>query len=335
MWEMGAYGIYSNSTNETTSQTDFDVNANYLSMGLYLKNWWAFSVGMLPFSYVNYEINSSDMIGGELISYDKHYTGTGGLNRVNFGNSFRIFKGLAVGFNASYIFGHIKQTETAMATDSFSGYEFTNNCFAYGSYFDYGLQYSIDTDDWRTTIGFIYGAGKTLDTKDDLEFVYNGAVSTFEDEDQSTVEVPQKFGVGFSVKKGDNFKAGFDYKLNEWSNIDFTNGNLNANNSNRYSVGVEYSAVQKSEKRQSWLKKLRYRLGATYKNSYLEIDKTPINTMGVNLGLGIPFNRANMLNVSIEYGEEGTLDKSLIKNRYVGMYLSFSLYQFWAKRRGY
>ena len=329
--EMGAYGIYTKSENSDTYQSDFDINASYLSAGLYFTTWWAFSFGIIPYSYVNYEINSNDVIEGKLISYEKHYKGTGGLNRVNFGNSFKIFKGFAFGFNASYIFGFITQTESGIANDNFTGYELINKRHANSFYMDYGVQYSINKNDWLHTIGFIYGAGKKLNTIDDFEFTYNDVISSLEQEEQLDIEVPQKFGVGVSVKKGEKFRAGFDYELNKWSNISFSNHNLDTNNSNRFSIGVEYSPSQK--KTDSWLKSLFYRFGANYKNSYLEIDDTSINSMGVSFGIGIPYNKANTFNLSIEYGEEGTLDNGLIKNQYFGIYCNFSLYQFWAKKK--
>ena len=45
-------------------------------------------------------MNSNDEIEGEFTSFEKNFKGTGGLSRVYLGNSFKIYKGLAVGFNA-------------------------------------------------------------------------------------------------------------------------------------------------------------------------------------------------------------------------------------------
>ena len=141
--ELGAYGIYNRSNNENSSQADGDINFSYVSASLYLKNWWALSFGIVPFSSVDYEINSSDEIGGELTSYEKNFTGTGGLSRVYLGNSFKIYKGFALGFNASYIFGPITLTETVASSENFSGYELKNQRTAYSFYTCYGLKCNI------------------------------------------------------------------------------------------------------------------------------------------------------------------------------------------------
>ena len=81
---------------------------------------------------------------------------------------------------------------------------------------------------------------------------------------------------------------------------------------------------------ENWYEKLFYRFGANYKNSYVEIDNVQINSFGFNVGLGIPINGINMLNLALEYGKEGTTEHGLIENNYWGLYMNFSLYELWA-----
>ena len=327
--ELGAYGIYSKSENANTSQADGDIKFSYFSAGYYCTVWWALSFGIVPFSSVDYVVNSNDEVGGELTSFEKKFTGTGGLNRIYVGNSFNIFEGLSVGFNASYIFGHITQTETASSSGSFSGYELKNERSAQSLYLDYGIQYSVTNNHWLYTIGVTYGASKKLNTTDDLEFIYNGETNPLEQDEQLNIKIPQKLGFGISVKKGNNFRAGSDYELGKWSTINFSYPNLDTKNSNRFSVGIEYSSGE-NKRDESWFKSLFYRFGANYKNSYLQIDNTPINSKGISFGIGIPFDKISILNLSVEYGEEGTLNKGLIKNSYWMFYLNISLYEFWS-----
>lgn len=235
---------------------------------------------------------------------------------------------MAVGFNASHIFGPITQTETAASNDNFTGYELKNERTASSFYLDYGLQYSLRNEDWLYTIGLIYGASKKLNLTDALEFTYEGITSSLEEDEQLDLKIPQKLGLGISVKQNDNFRIGFDYEWKNWSITDFTNPNLNTRNSNRFALGVEYSPGQGGGRP----KRFFYRLGANYKNSYLEIDNTPINSMGINFGVGIPYSETSIVNISMEYGEEGTLHKGLVKSSYWLFYLNFSLHQIWSNR---
>lgn len=327
--EFGVFGIYSGARNKNISQYARDINVSYMSASFYLTNMWAFCFGVAPFSSIDYEINSTDEIGGELTLFDKRFTGSGGLSRAFMGHSFQIYKGLSVGFNTSYIFGPITQTEIALSNNSFSGYELENRRFVHGLYLDYGLQYSIGFRDWRYTVGLVYGPEKKLHSIDDLEFTYNGTTTALTQDDDLNISIPKKYGAGFSIQKNNNLRAGFDYEWKKWSYLKFLNPNLDAKNSKRFSFGLEYSP----QKRGSIFNRAFYRFGANYKNSYIEIDNTQINSVGLSLGIGIPqYYKLNNFNFSVEYGEEGTMNNGLIKNNYFMLYSSFSLHEFWARR---
>lgn len=329
--ELGVYGIYNQAHNSEATRTSGNINFNYLSASFYLTKKWAFSFGLVPFSHVDYQISSEDEIEGETTEYEKQYTGSGGLNRIYFGNAFRLIKGLHFGVNGSYIFGTINQTETALANNQFIGYHILNERRANSFYFDYGLQYLINKKDWQYTIGLIYGGEHKLNTTDSLKFVYNDATTALDQENVLDIYVPQKFGIGLSAKKGRNIKLGIDYELRKWSSIKFSNYNLNTTNSHRISVGFEYAPQIK--RKETIFENLIYRIGANYKNSYLDIKQTPVNAIGCNVGIGIPINTVHTLNFSVEYGQEGTTNNDLIKNKYWGFYMSFSLYEFWNKNQ--
>jgi len=324
--EFGIYGIYNRSDNGSISQSDGDININYFSTNLYINNNCALSLGIVPYSSIDYEVRSDNEVGGDLTSYEKIFKGTGGLSRGYLGSSYKICKGLVAGINASYILGPITQTETAVSNDNFTGYELKNERIAHSIYLDYGLQYSINQREWQYTFGLIFGPGKTLNTIDNLEFTYNDTYTDLEQEDQTDLKIPQNIGLGIAIKEGSIFRAGFDYEWKKWSNINFSNPNFDTKNSHRFSIGMEYSPTH----RDRWFRNFAYRLGANYKNSYLEINNTPINSTAINCGLGIPLTKEGMLNLSLEYGEEGTLNNGLIKSNYWMLCMNISLFEFWA-----
>ncbi|MGD8780526.1 MAG: hypothetical protein PVH88_16355 [Ignavibacteria bacterium] len=328
--EAGVYGVNNKSKDRKDSQTTKDINFSYFSTSFYFAKWWTFSLGIVPLSSIDYEISSTAEIEGETGTYEKEYTGSGGLSRIYFGSSFKVYKGLLVGLNANFISGPNTLTETVVGNDNFEGYELETKRTVSDFYLDYGLQYFIKDNDWLYTVGLIYGGSKTLNTDVDVQFSYSDETIELEEDDDLDLKVPEKFGIGLSVKKGSNFRAGLDYEWNNWSSVDFSNPNLDTKNSSRFSLGVEYSPDQ--DYRASWWKRLYYRAGGNYKNSYLEIDNTRINSMGLTLGIGIPYDNTSMINLSVEYGEEGTLSNGLIKNTYWGFYLNVSLHQFWFQR---
>jgi len=304
------------------------MNVSYFATGLYLTDWWAFTFGIVPFSYINYEITSTDQIQGELTEFEKNYRGTGGFNRINLGNSFKVDKNLAVGLNVSFIFGSINQTETALNTDSFAGYELTNQRRAHSFYLDYGIQYAIERSGWLYSLGAIYGSAQKLSTTEALEFTYDNATTELAPDAQSAIRIPEKIGVGLALQKNRNFRIGLDYELNRWGNLSFSNPHLETKDSHRFAFGAELLPGQKMN--EMWFRKMYYRLGANYKNSYLEIDHVPIRSFGVTMGLGVPISRISLINLAFEFGKEGTQSKGLIEDRYWGMYLNFSLSELWA-----
>jgi len=99
---------------------------------------------------------------------------------------------------------------------------------------------------------------------------------------------------------------------------------FNTKDSHRFSLGVEYTLRQ----REGWMNGLSFRAGTYFNNSYMEIQSTRINSVGATLGMGIPIG-VSSLNASLEYGQEGTLTKGLIRSRYWVFYLNFTLREFW------
>ncbi|MBN2279563.1 MAG: hypothetical protein JXQ65_03190 [Candidatus Marinimicrobia bacterium] len=329
--EIGLYGLNQHSGNGSVKQNIADMNLSYISLSSYFDWWWAFNLGMVPFSNVEYNINTLSQMEGSPSTYEKSFNGTGGLNRMFFGNSFIVNKHLNAGFNLSYIFGSVTQTEKASESTDFSDYQLVDEINAKGVYFDYGLQYSIYKNTrWQYTLGLTCGARKILSTSHDLLLTDDDSVIELEnDQTGHHVEIPQKLGLGWAVIQKDHFRLGLDYEFNQWSHIRFNNPKLATRNSHRFSFGLEYG--HPSNPNSGLLDRLLYRVGGFYKNSYLVIDNTPIDSWGVNVGFGIPLNKINLLNISLEYGQEGTLANNLVKNNYYGIYTNFSLFEFLAR----
>ena len=224
--------------------------------------------------------------------------------------------------------GPITQTETGVSDSKFAGYTLKQERTVFNTYFDFGLQYGLNIGDWNYTLGAIYAPGQTLYSDDNLEFTYNSVTETLELEDQYLIKIPQKIGVGLAVDNGPNFRAGFDFEWSEWSKLKFNSSGINAINTSRISLGVEYSPAN-NIRHSSFLSSLFYRLGASYKKSYLEMNNSHISSMSINAGVGIPYDASSIFNISVEYGIEGTTSNGLVRNNYWMVYGNLSLHEFW------
>ena len=55
-----------------------------------------------------------------------------------------------------------------------------------------------------------------------------------------------------------------------------------------------------------------------------------VNATGFTLGIGIPvFRYYNSVNLGIDFGQRGTLDKNLVRERYFLFTVSFNLHDIW------
>jgi hypothetical protein len=321
--EVGLYGLQNKSQQKNLNQTNNDINVSYSSVSLYLTDWWALSLGILPFSHVSYEIKSADVIGSELTSYEKTYTGTGGLSRDYVGNSFRMLDDLTAGFDLSYIGGTVTETESASGNNSLADYQLQNILTLRSAYLDYGLQYSVPDHNWRYTFGVVYGTSIQTDVSSEAQLTSGDSTTSLLQNDGPILKIPQKVGIGIAASSSD-FRAGVDYEWEDWSGLRFSNPHFSTKNSNRYSVGLEYSPPRSDSRSMI----ISYRFGANYRFSYLDVDGASVNSWALTLGTGIPFQSTN-INASIEYGEEGTLNNGLIKSKYWMFYLNFTLSEIW------
>ena len=77
-----------------------------------------------------------------------------------------------------------------------------------------------------------------------------------------------------------------------------------------------------------------YRFGFEYRDSYLVIENTPINYAAFSFGAGIPLRGyLNVINVSAELGQNGTISKGLFRETFAALHLDLSLWSFWFRKR--
>ena len=106
---------------EISSTIDKDksrnMNIEYLVMGFPISSWWKFSLGLVPYSRMQYFFKEPVNIGPETATIN--YQGTGGFNEFYFGSAFKIGNNLSIGANAGYIFGSLnKQRNIDITSDS-------------------------------------------------------------------------------------------------------------------------------------------------------------------------------------------------------------------------
>jgi hypothetical protein len=328
LFEAGLFGRITYYTSGSETQKRHDANLRYLAMGCRINKWWATGFGFMPFSSVGYIINTTDYVEGELSAYSKIYEGTGGINRFYWGNSLRLMKNLSLGVNLSYYLGSIEHTETGTTADKEITYLIDESYKLHTAQLDYGIQYTLHSDDIQLTFGAIYSEQKKISSLSDAYICYESDTIPLESKKEH-FKLPRRYGVGMAFELRNHVKAAFDYEKTEWQKTQsFTNTSLRIRDGERYSAGIEYTPY--SGYKDQGLKRMFYRLGASYNKSYMIIDKIPLNSYSIVVGVGIPLHRElSMVNISFELGQTGTTRHSLIQENYLLMHLNFTLHDIW------
>jgi hypothetical protein len=327
IFEIGFEGKYTSYATSRKSQSLFDANFSYIDMGFRITRKWAVSAGITPYSTVGYNINVMSPIEGSTQLYNKTYIGEGGVNKSFIGNSYRLTRNLTIGINAVYLFGNVTHSESS------ADFNYTLEERTYLSNFNlnYGLNYQFSINQWKYNLGFVYDNGKTLHT-DKTSKLTNGTKYTTIKSSTTELRVPQSFGFGFAFGK-DYFRGGIDYEYRKWEDIEFANPLLKSRNSNRYSFGVE---IPSPGIRRGGGKMIFYRIGAQYCESYMVIKGIPVNYRSVSLGTGIPVKgMLSILNLSLELGQNGTLQSGLFKESFCTFHVDISLKDIWFMKRKY
>ena len=84
------------------------------------------------------------------------------------------------------------------------------------------------------------------------------------------------------------------------------------------------------------LKKITYRAGLHFDQTYYNIYGKSINRYGLTFGFGLPVPRSlTSFNIAFEVGSMGTIKNNLVKETYFNISVSMSIYDRWFVKKRY
>ena len=336
IYELGFNSRYSVFESQNKERHTFNFNYNFIGMGFRINRNWASSMGIVPFSSVGYDIQTTKFIEGVNETFNSVYTGNGGINQAYWGNAFRLAKNLSVGLHTSFLFGSLSQEENIWHSAFPYSINIVRTDYLHSFFVDFGLQYTLKTGGFQYHLGAIYNPRQSLASRHKVEVLDEGYNSIQSDEYNSgDLVVPEKAGIGLSIQKSNALVFSADYQLQRWSEVRYPIQKQKFSDSHCLSLGVETLPWGTSLSRQ-WYKRLVYRAGASYKSSYLNLGNQNISDKGFTLGLGIPIRRdGSLLNFAVEAGSGGTTSKGLIRENYLLFHVNFSINELWFQRNKY
>jgi hypothetical protein len=308
--------------------------------------WWKTSFGLVPFSDVGYSVINLETYEG-VGQVARLYGGSGGISKFFWGNGFKPFKNLSIGFNFSYLFGNMERESIVYFPDSayYANVRVKNNITMNDIYFNYGIQYHARLKkDLRLTAGAVFAFESKMSAKADhiVQTFFNGPSGTeylkdtleFDEGIKGSVIIPLTFGLGFGLEKNDQWLFSVDYRWANWANFTAFDLSDSLVNSQQISAGAEFLPDINSYN--NYLKRIRYRIGFMYNNTYLKLRGKQLNEFALTLGFGLPLRGVKTaLNLSAQVGMRGTTEANLIKETYVRFVIGFSIYERWFIKRKY
>jgi len=316
----------------------------YLVFGFPVTRWWGASLGLVPYSRAGYKLLAFDSIEGAG-KYKGKYEGEGGLNRFFIGSGFRLHRDLSLGFNVSFLFGTLKNISSVYLLDLPYVFDtrITNYTVINDFHFEAGLQYHHQLKkNYFINAGLVYQlpfgmkARKThlVERFTASSSGYENTMDTVEyfPSQKGIIHLPGSIGGGVVVGQNDVWMIGLDVAWQNWKKYSSFGSSDSLKSSLHTAVGCMITPVHSSVS--NYFRKMSYRAGFRYENTYLDLHDYQITEYGVSVGFGFPVRKsASSINVAFEYGQRGTTKYNLIKETFIRATLGVTIKEFWFFRR--
>jgi hypothetical protein len=341
-------------SSDTSSQKSINGNLTYLVTAFPIKTGkWTTSVGLMPFTRVNYKVAYQQQIFDNTTVVDTAditEQGTGGLNQVYWAHGVRVHKNWSVGVKAAYIFGSINNDFTNSLINSNQALPFAvgvkEQTYIKDFKFSGGLSFSKDSifgDNYRISAGALYNFSTNL--KADKTTVIQRRYSTGTPLSSDTInikggsiEIPSSFTAGVSISKGTKWSAAMEFSAQNWKNFK----SLNAEDEvldQSWSISMGGELTPDMLAFSNYLKRITYRVGFSYEKTPFRIENpdepgkfSDLKDFGINFGLSLPTGRSS-LDLGLRLGKRGDKSVNVLEETYYKIYFGITFNDQWFIRR--
>jgi len=334
-----------NQLQTTTNVQDFNnvTTLGYLTFGFPVTRWWGASLGLTPYSHTGYQMIIRDTIEGAG-NVTQQYTGTGNINRFHLGSGFKLHRDLSWGFNASFLFGNLNNIKSVYFNDLTYVFDtrITNSIIINDFNFETGIQYHRNLkNNFYINAGLVYQIPFNMTGKKSFlveRFVASATTETTKDTidyiniEKGNVHIPGGIGGGFVVGKKDIWMAGVDVAWQNWDQ--YRAFGLKDSIKSNFKASFGFQIIPKHSSVSNYFKKVSYRAGFRYEDTYLNLHTNNISEYAVSVGFGFPFRKTgSSLNIGLEMGQRGTTKDQLIQETFVRAVFGLTIKEFWFYRR--
>jgi hypothetical protein len=275
-----------------------------------------------PYSTVQYAVERTDTQLG-IVSHQKLF-GTGGLTAFGLGGSYSPLTDLVLGAKLNYLFGGIRQTYQV----DFEDFTFTDSDIQRARYYSgfnvtVGAIYSLQ-DHW--TLGAVLSTPASLSVKEETFHILNSVNDTLRFA-RSSQNIPLGAGFGTAFVLSERYLLTADLYRQFWRPENFSREpSVEIGNSTRLGMGFESLPDWKTD---AYFARVAYRVGFSYNQTYLSMHGRQIDEFLVTGGLALPIGVNARLNIGLQVGTRGTMDKNLQRDTILRLSCSLSASERW------
>jgi hypothetical protein len=290
-------------------------------------------VGLEPISYVGYDYGSLGNLNAEGEYSLNRSKGTGGLSQVYGALSYELFDNFSLGAKFAYLFGNVNHDLSEELTVSSYSTIWRDTIHARGLTYELGLQYRINTGKYQSLVlGAVYSPKTRFNGKVTSGFFRGSSVpEEYHVSTDSVFELPETYGIGVTYNKLNKLTVGVDVQYQKWSKAKFYDQTDYFYDRWKISAGGEFIPNQMNN---HYLNRVRYRAGAFYTKSYLNVKGSRYGEYGVSAGFGLPMtDRRSFLNLSAEYSLIQPEISTFTKERSIKFTVSYTFNEWWFFKR--
>ncbi len=349
-FDFGANSFHNYYKTENYSNTWWNMNLHHVAFASSVGKHLGFSVGLVPYSSIGYNIKQEydDYTHG--LAMDTYYKGEGGIMNFYAGTSIKLLDRISLGVKVNFLLGKLTREREVDYPMNSTYSDVTSSEFLNlrAPVFTLGLQY-------KETFGdkFFFSVGGIYDiearTKISNEYLVNNVFyqddpawindSTRIDPDYilgedtayRTIVIPDRIGVGLALGIPGKLILTGDYYIQDWTGS-MSGENYKTTRSSSMHFGAEYTPD--AEALRGYHKLMTYRLGGYYSNTYLKVNDYQLDDYGITFGVGLPVRTLkSSINVAFTLGTRGTTEHNLVKENYGIITFNVTLHDLWFRKR--
>lgn len=325
-FDMSALWTSEQNGDKRVSEKNFGGGLGYITMQFPVTRYLGMSVGLLPYSSVGYAFGNSVENG------ITRRSGDGSLNELYLGISGRLFKGLSVGVNMSYLFGTTNNYTYAI-NDLGSTSLFVRETEVRDWHLTAGLQYVQQLGSDNVALGLVYSPSKKL---------LGHAITSVQDIDNDNNPVQQSrtslgegyglaatYGIGVSYTRNYLLTVEADFTYQPWSKVKYDGAKGTLNDRYRGALGVEY----RPSNRGGYFRRTQYRAGVFYEQDYIKAGTNKVRDYGVTFGFGLPVpGFKTVINLGFEWLHRRAYPTALVKENYLNITIGVNFNEMWFRK---